>query len=237
MMKAVQLPEVGSRISDGKRFAGREPLAEIVKSVKEPALQYVFNCISRKRGTELHYRFQNAKEQLERDFGAMIDIVQAPSGGLRVAAKFEFLTTDRTIDENLDMLVRLAGFFLTLRSRPMMELPPDQRYEQTGRFIETCLALATNGMSGTWIKRDPVYELRMERVYVIQERDYASAELHKAAGSAEALYSLLDSKLKLPKVHQDLPSNVVPISSRSPPKAEQKSGVFEAPSATEAKVS
>lgn len=223
MMKAVQLPTVGYRTPDGKGFAGRETLAEMLRQAPALDLPYVFNCISRKRGAELHYRFQNAKERLERDFGALIEIVQSPTGGLRVAAKFEFLTTDRTIDEDLEMAVRSAGFSLMLRSRPMMELPYEERYVQTGRFIEH-FSLGKDGNSGLWLK--PVYELKMERVYVIREREYASAELHKASASAEAFLSLLESKLKLPKLHQDLPDNVIPISAR-PPRPEMKSGVFD----------
>lgn len=222
-MKAVQLPKVGYRPSE---FAGREPLQELVN--REPDLSYVFSCISRKRGADLQSRFETAKDRLRTEFGAHICIVQG-LGGLSVAAKYEFLTTDRTIDEHLDHLVMTAGFSLVLRSRPMLELPYDERFEKTGRFVEYPLPLAPgkNGMGGIWCRKDPVYELRMERVYVITERQYASAELHRAAESAEALYSILRTKLKLPPLHQDLPDNVIPISSRSAPRAEMKSGVFD----------
>jgi hypothetical protein len=236
MMKAVQLPAVGYRTSE--KFAGREPLHELIR---EPDLHYVFNCVSRKRGAGLYHRFSDAQDRLKSEFGASISIVDSPGAGLKVAARFEFITNDKTIDEDLDFAVSRAGFRLTLRSMPILEGTFEERNEKIERTISPvtgCMLIKTNEKNKagnpkfdhillTSTQTLVFYEQKMLRVYAISEREYASADVVRAAESAEALYVLLDAKLKLPKLHQDLPDNVIPISSRSAPRPEMRSGVFE----------
>lgn len=239
MMKAVQLPTVGYRPSDEKRFAGRAPLHDLVTAVNERSLDGVFGLISRKRGHELYHRFACARDQLRRDFKAAIDVVEKPEGGLAVAANYEFLTTDRTIDENLEFAVRQAGFRLTLRSMPVTEGTPEERYEKIERTVSPVTGLMLTPTGKKDKKGDPeydevaltstktyvCYEQKVVRTYIISEMQYASAEFPKAAESAESLLALL-SKVRPAGLAEDLPANVVPISSRAP-RAEMKSGVFD----------
>jgi hypothetical protein len=197
-------------------------------ALSESEARYTFDMVSRKRGAELFNRFYAAKQRLEQDFGASISLVRQENGPIKVAAMMEFLTRDRSIDEDMDYAVRAAGFMLSLKSRPLLELPEKERYQANGRFIEHS-ALGKDGLSGLWLK--PVYELKMERVYAIREREYASAELQRAAASAEALYALLERTLKLPKIPQDLPENVILLDSKRPPPPEAKSGIHDKPDA------
>ncbi|HSB47570.1 MAG TPA: hypothetical protein VLD37_06155 [Candidatus Bilamarchaeum sp.] len=241
MMKAVRLPTAGVRPSDEKRFAGREPLCELATG-HVPSLPFVFDLVSRRRGSELMNRFCEAREKLERDFGAKIEVVETPSGGLAVAARYAFLTTDRTIDADLDYAVASAGFRLTLRSMPVTEGTFEERYERFERTESPVTGLILTPTGKKDKKGEPVYdevaltstktyvgyEQKYLRVYMISEREYASAELGKAAQSAERLLALL-SKIR-PACTEDLPDNVVPIS-RAAPKAEEKSGVFGKPEA------
>jgi hypothetical protein len=219
-------------------FSKREPLSEARRVLSANEARSIVSSLSRRRGEALAYRFLGARERLMNDFGAALDIVERPAGGLAVSARYEFQTLDRLLDTDKEDLVRMAGFSLTLSIRPMLELPLSERYEKTGRFIETALDLAPgpDGTTGVWHRRTPVYEMRTERHYTISERPYASAELSRAVRSAEAFYELLDLRLKMPKIAQDVPDNVVPIS-QPPPRPEMKSGVFEVPDVPKAQVS
>jgi hypothetical protein len=194
--------------------------------------------LSRRNGESLANRFLSARERLESEFGAHIEIVERPCDGRSVSVRFGFMTLDRTLDADKADMAFMAGFMLFLRSRPMLELPPEERYEPSGRHItrEILLPPGHDGVAGVWMKEDPVYELRMERCYVLTERRYASADLARAAQSAEALLELIESRLMIPKMHQDLPDNVVPISQR-PPRPKMESGVFDAPGAVRSQVS
>ena len=236
MMNAIRLPTAGVRPTEEKRFAGREPLCELARG-NMPSLHYVFDLVSRKRGAELLYRFSNAQQTLQREFGAQIDVVEKPEGGLAVAARYAFITNDRTIDENLDYLVASAGFRMTLRSMPVAEGTFEERFEKIERMESPVTGLMLKPTGKKDKKGEPAYEevaltstktyvcyrQRELRTYIISEREYASAELERAAQSAERLLALLQ-KIR-PPVAEDLPNNVVPISSR--PRPEQKSGVFD----------
>ncbi len=204
----------------------REPLLEQQRKLTEPEVRYSFQSLSRRHGETMFQRFQAAKDRLERDYDAFIGLVEPLGGGVAVSARLEFLTTHRTLDENLDQMVRAAGFSLTLRSRPMMELPPDERFEPIpGRFIVEHVELPPDkaGVSGVWLKRTPVYEQKTERLYVITESPYRSADPIRAAESAESLLALV-SKLRPANMPEDLPqkgAEVIPITSarasRAPP--------------------
>ncbi len=215
-----------------KKACRREPMLEQQRKLAEPEVRSVFQAISRRHGESLFQRFQAAKERLEKEYDATISLVEPLGGGVSVTARLEFLTTHRTLDENLDQMVRAAGFSLTLRSRPMTELSPDERFEPIpGRFIEEPIELPAekDGTGGVWLKKRPVLEQKMERLYVITESPYRSADMMNAAQSAESLLGLV-SKLRPANMPEDLPekeigADVIPItaarSSRAPPVPEQ----------------
>ncbi len=204
------------------RARKREPMLEQQRKLAEPEIRGAFLSVSRRHGESMYQRFQSAKERLERLYDSSIDLVDTHGRGIALVARLEFHTTHRTIDEDLDQLVRTAGFSLTLRSVPMNALPPEERYEQIpGRFIEEQIPLAQgeDAVGGVWLKRRPVYEQKMERLYIITEDKHRSGDIRRAAESAEGLLALA-SKLR-PAIPEDLPekvADVIPISSARNPR-------------------
>ncbi len=197
----------------------REPLLEQQRKLTESEVRYSLQSLSRRHGETMFQRFQSAKERLEKDYDAFIGLVEPIGGGVAVSARLEFLTTHRTLDENLEQLVRAAGFSLTLRIRPVNELPPSERFEPIpGRFIVEQVELPPDkhGVSGVWLKKRQVYEQKTERTYVISESPYRTADPIRAAESAESLLALV-SKLRPANMPEDLPhekgADVIPISS------------------------
>ncbi|MEW6722279.1 MAG: hypothetical protein AB1324_03390 [Candidatus Micrarchaeota archaeon] len=231
----------GRRIPDKPAEAGfrkAEPMLDDGQAYSALA------TLSKRRGSERFDRFAAARDELARDFGASIGLVRTDSG-LRVAASYAFITTDKTINPDLDYRVSSAGFRLTLSITPVVEGTKDERYERVERTctkITGVLLVEKTGEDGKPLKGkdgknryDEIplsvtdtfvsVEQRMHRVYTIREREYASADFTRVAESAEKLLGLLRSLR--PPMHEDLPvqlADVVPITSartsRAPPAKE-----------------
>ena len=197
----------------------RDPLPEGPMKLSEEEAHSALLSTSRKSGEVAFQRFHEAREMLASLYDGEISLVRRPHEGIRLAARLEFLTTHRTIDENLDQMVRAAGFSLALSIRPPIGLSASERYEQIpGRFIEEELQLAS---SGVLLRRTPVYEQRMERRYIITENPHVSGGLRRAAESAESLLRLA-GRLRPANLPEDMRlADVVPIDSarcsRAPP--------------------
>lgn len=210
-MNPVQALSAGSGppAAGSKRKA--EPLYEGCRVLEDREACSVLRTTSKRFGADVAHRFMNAREKLRRDFGASIDVVEPLSGGaLSVAARYEFLTTDKSIDDELAFMAERAGFALTLRSVPLTCLPAEERFERVERSYPAPVGTTKDekGREVTLygLKTFVSFEERMERVYLLAETRYRSAELHRAADSAESFLALL-TKLR-PRMAEDLPNNV-----------------------------
>lgn len=218
----------GYKPPERKGFVKPEPmLEEGVLRLSDPETVSAFHSASRKSGEVMYHRFQEAREMLSSLYDAEIGLVRRPGEGIRLAARLEFPTSHRTLDEDLDQLVRSAGFLLRLRITPMPGLPSRDAYEAIpGRFIEETLALP--GQGGVWLRKEPVMAPRTERRYVIAENPHLCSDIRRAADRAEGLL-VLASRLMPARLPEEPPAekkaDVVPItsarSSRAPPPVEE----------------
>jgi hypothetical protein len=177
-----------------KGFRKGEPMLEQgARMLSEEEARWAFHSVSRRNGEALFQRFQEAKEMLSALYDGHLNLVRTQHCGTRFAARLEFLTSHRSLDEDLDSVVRSAGFSLTLSTMPISGLPERDGYEAIpGRFIEQTLELppGTGGTSGLWLRREPVRVPRTERRYVITESVHLSSDLRKAADLAQAILAL-----------------------------------------------
>ena len=121
----------GYKAAERKGFGKPEPLLEEgARKLSEQEAASAFHAASRKSGEVMLQRFQEAREMLASLYDADICLVQKPGQGIRLAARLEFHTSHRTIEEDLDQLVRSAGFLLRLRITPIPGLPAREAYEE-----------------------------------------------------------------------------------------------------------
>lgn|SRR5512143_332885 len=220
----------GYKPTERKSFRKPEPmLEEAARRLSEQEAIGVFHSASRKSGEVMYQRFQEAKDMLASLYDAEISLVKRPNEGIRLMARLEFPTSHRTLDEDLDQLVRSAGFLLSLRIMPVQGLPMRDAYEAIpGRFIEETMHLPAGdgGPGGVWMRKEPVMVPRTDRRYVITENPYMCSDLRHAADRAEGLL-VLASRLMPASLPEEPPAekraDVVPItsarSSRAPPRA------------------
>jgi hypothetical protein len=211
----------------------KDPLIEGCRILDAVQVKETFFSLFNKSAAKSCERFLSAQERLREEFHASIDLVLPENGLLRVAARFEFLTLDRTVNPDLAHVVENAGFMLLLRSVPMLDLP--ERHEAR----ESHIPYQFGEDKDRYGKPVGLYELitvvtfeqKMERIYALQE-NHRSADLVRAADSAENLLWLISEKL-MRKMPEDLPDNVVPMPRRSDPplRREFQSGIFEIPEA------
>jgi len=191
-------------------FRAAEPLAEGQRALPEAEIRQVFVSFFLRKADDMADRFEDARSKLRELFGASVEILETPSGALRLSARLEFLTEDRTLDPNLSHMVAGRGFQLRLFSVPVVSGSSDERYEYRER---------SDGLG----RKVGYYEQRMLRKYIISESE-ASSKLDRAVQSAEALLELA-GRLRPAGLLEDLPTKVVPIesarASRPPP---QKAG-------------
>ncbi|MEW6035568.1 MAG: hypothetical protein AB1529_03065 [Candidatus Micrarchaeota archaeon] len=221
MMRNLPAQRAGVRLSgDGSSFKKAEPLPEGIRVLPDDEVRSVFSSLFRRNFFDSYARFTDARSKLRELFGATIEVVDEFHGGLKVAARLEFLTTDRTIDEDLHHRVAGMGFDLTLRSVPVTGVPEFERYEARCRFD-------SNGEPVIW------YEPATIRTYIISEGRYSSADLMRAPQSAEGLLRLAHM-LRPAGIHEDVPDNLVDLSkarTSKPPAAAPAASSAEARSA------
>ncbi len=216
----------GYKPPERKAFGKPEPmLEEGARRLSEQETISAFHTASRKRGELMFQRFQEAGEMLAALYGADIFLAQKPGQGVRLAARLEFPTSHRTLEEDLDQLVRSAGFLLKLRINPINGLPAREAYEAIpGRFIEETMSLPEQG--GVWLRREPVMAPRTDRRYVITENPHLSSDIRQAADRAEGLLVLAGRLMpaKLPEEPKaEKRAEVIPIESARTSRAPQKS--------------
>lgn len=177
----------------GFRQAG--PMGEGLIRVSADEIMDAFRAFFPRDPSGAYHRFAEAQETLRDNYGGRLEIVRAPGGGLRTAARLEISTADRTIDTDLDSVVSGMGFDLSLMKMPAPGSPPRDAYE---RFPFT----KTDGTTGfDW-------EPRTERTYVVTEGRHSSG-IDKALHLADAALSL--AAMLAPR--RELPENVVEITS------------------------
>ncbi len=215
----------GYKPPERKGFGKPEPmLEENARRLSDQETISAFHTASRKRGEVMFQRFQEAREMLATLYGADICLAQRPGQGIRLAARLEFPTSHRTMEEDLDQLVRSAGFLLKLRITPITGLPMRDAYEAIpGRFIEETKSLPEQG--GVWLRREPVMAPRTDRRYVITENPHLSSDIRQAADRAEGLLVLASRLMpaempKEPKAEKR--AEVIPIESARTSRAPQK---------------
>jgi hypothetical protein len=195
-MKNLALQHPRFRAPEPWTFRKAEPLAD-GRVLSDQELAAAFAAIHPRRSFDLYQRFIEARDRLRSEFGASMDIVRHEGSGLRVAARLEFLTTDRSIDEDLHHTVAGMGFDLILRSKPVLEGPSEERYERLERKKPDGSVVA-------------YYEPRMLRTYVVSEGRCGPSEFSKAARAAEDLLRLA-AMLRPAGIAEDLPENVIPL--------------------------
>ncbi len=198
MMRNLPAQRAGVRLSGDGSFKKAEPLPEGIRVLPDGEVRSVFASLFRRNFFDSYARFTDARDKLRELFGARIEVVDQLHAGLRVAARLEFLTTDRTIDEDLHHKVAGMGFDLTLRSVPVISEFADERYELRSRKDP-------NGEMVFW------YEPATIRTYIISEGRYSSADVMRATQSAEDLLRLA-SMLRPAGIHEDVPDNLVDLS-------------------------
>jgi hypothetical protein len=193
------------------------PLADGPRVLAEPEIRQAFSSFFQKNASGMAARFGDARATLREQYGACAEIIETPSGGLKFSARLEFLTTDRSLDMDLNQTVAGRGFALKLHSVPVAEGSFEERYERRVRHEGLGRAVE-------------FHEQRMLRKYVITESE-ASSHIDRAVRSAEDLLALA-RMLRPAGISEDLPANVVSLetarSSRPPPKPGSQEPLVEA---------
>lgn len=198
MQKYKRSEEAGSRLNAG--FRNASPLPEGLRRLDEREAQETFRMLYQKKPFEMFARFRDAQEKLSSLFGAVVELAEPNSGGIRVAARLEFLTTHRSIDPDLYDQAAGMGFNLTLKSVPILEGSFEERYERLERK-------QPDGSVSEY------FEPRSVRTYLVSERN---PDISKALAMAEGLLRFAQT-LRPPGIAEDLPGNIVDISSARPP--------------------
>ncbi|MCI0504379.1 hypothetical protein L0Y65_06775 [Candidatus Micrarchaeota archaeon] len=190
-------------------FKRVEPLADGPRALAESERRQAFSSFFPRRAGELAMRFEDARAKLYSLYGARVEIVETAGGGMKLSAKLEFLTEDRSLDADLDQKVAGRGFSLKLHSVPVTAGSPEEVYERRVR---------QDGGGG----RIEYAEQRMLRKYVITESERTS-QVDCAVTSVEGLLELA-ATLRPAGISEDLPGNVVSLesarASRPPPGAD-----------------
>jgi hypothetical protein len=178
----------------------------------EGDIMRVISLFGSRSATRRFERFLKARDEVRETYGAVLELVGAEGKPTKVVTRYEFRTTDKTMDSDLEQLVSAMGFSLSLKSMPRDDLPLNERYERCER---TEGVLSTNPKTYVW------YEQKAERMYAVQERS-GTSDVQYVTRTAENFLKLL--KMLRPPISEDMPTGVVDINSARPAPAQPVSG-------------
>ncbi len=200
-----------------KNLRNAAPLLEGARTLSDQEVHNVIALFGGRRARKDYFKFIEAKEKASDTYGAVLELVGGREQPTKVATRYEFRTTDRSLDTDLEHMVSAMGFKLSLRSEPVTGPTDEDRYELRTRTMQTA--------EGKKVLR--WYEPRTERTYVVREGNYGSCDVQYAARTAENFLRLLEALR--PPMAEDmpraaLPAGVVDINSLRPAPRQPVSG-------------
>lgn len=191
------------------------PLLEGATRLSDREIMGVISLFGSRSATRRYEAFMKARDEVTEDYGAVLEVVSEARMPTRVVARYEFRTTDKTLDPDLEELVSAMGFKLSLKSQPRNDLPLNERYERCTRVEGV---LSPEPKVYVW------YEQKADRTYVVEARS-GTADVQYASRTAENFLRLL--RMLRPPITEDmpeLPKGVVDINSARPAPTEPVRG-------------